>query len=262
MGIFEAIGKGFSQAGKLVGVIVVFFIINLIYGLVVLPFSAPTATQEVVTTIILFVIGIIYSLIYIFPQAGALGNIKDVMKTGSASMDKFVEYGKTYYLRILGLVLIYLVISLAVVLVLALLTTGIFLVGYNVATVIVVSLIITVVALAVITLLLFPIYSIVADDVGPVEALKNGISIAMANFWKSLGLIVTVALLSFLIALPVFFVIGALGIVIPPMVSQILMILVNSVLQSYLGVVIMIAFMAFYMSLKADETAPTDTTEA
>ena len=166
-------------------------------------------------------------------------------------MARFVEYGKKYYLRILGLLLLYILIAIGVVLLLSLVSAGILLLGDNIATRSIVATLITVVAIAIITLLIYPIYALVADDAGVVASLKKGIVTAKTHFWRTLGLFVLLLVVSLLISLVVGFIIGLITVPLPLGVSQVLIAIINAAVQSYIPIVMMTAFMGFYLSLSS-----------
>ena len=249
MGILEAVKKGFGQTTKLMNVILVFFIFNAIIGLISLPLSDPANAGNAGIITISIISSILFFLIFVFLQGGALGLVKDQIKASSASMSKFVEYGKTYYLKILVLLLLYVLVAIGVVLVLSLISAGILLIGDNIATRSIVATLITVVAIALITLLIYPIYSIIVDNTGAFAALKKGVATAKANFWKTLGLFVTMLVVSLLISLVIGFIIGLVTVPLPVGVSRILIAIVNAAVQSYIPIVMMVAFMSYYISL-------------
>ena len=187
MGIMEVIKKGFGETSKLLNVVRVFFVFNVVIGLLSLPLTDPANAGNPATVTLSVVSSVLFFLVFIFLQGGAMGTVKDQIKTASSSLAQFTSYGKSFYLRILGLLLVYLLIAVGIVLVLSLISAGILLLGDNVATRSIVAVIVTVVAVAVITLLVYPIYSIVVDDCGPIAALKNGVTVAKNNFFKTLG---------------------------------------------------------------------------
>ena len=182
-------------------------------------------------------------------QGGALGLIKDQIKTASASMAQFTSYGKKFYLRILGMLALYILIAVGVVLVISLLSAGLLLLGDNIATRSIVATLVTVIAIAVITFLVYPIYSIVVDDIGPIAALKKGVSVAKANFWRTLGLFLILLVISLIISLIVGLVVGLISVPLPLVMSQILIAIVNAAVQSYIPIIMMCAFMSFYLAI-------------
>lgn len=262
MGIMEAIKKGFGQTSKLMNVVLVFFIFNVVIGLISLPLANPARAGNPGIVAVSIISSIIFFLIFIFLQGGALGLVKDRIKTASASMAQFTEYGKKFYLRILGLLLLYILIAVGIVLILSLISAGLLLLGDNIVTRSIVATVVTVVAVAVITLLVYPIYSIVVDDIGALAALKKGVAVAKSNFWKTLGLFILMLLISLLISLIIGFIIGLVTVPLSVGISQVLIAIVNAAVQSYIPIVMMVAFMSFYMSLTAgaapQESAPAE----
>jgi hypothetical protein len=256
MSIVEALKKGFVQTGKLMNVVLVFFVFNVVIGLISLPLADPERAADPGIVAISIISSLLFFLIFIFLQGGALGMVKDQLKTAYASIAQFTTYGKTFYVRILGLLLMYILIAIAVVLILSLVSAGILLMGDNIATRSIVATIVTVVAIVVITLLVYPIYAIVVDDLGAFAALKKGIAVAKSHFWRTLGLFLAMLAVSLIISLIVGFLVGLVSVPLPVNAGQILVTLVNAAVQSYIPIVMMVAFMAFYMSLGAETAGP------
>ena len=158
MGILEAVKKGFMQSIKLTNVILVFFVFNVIVGLISIPLSNPESATAPGVIAVSLISSLLFLLIFVFLQGGALGLIKDQIKTASASMAQFTSYGKKYYTRILWMIVFYFFIAVGVVLVISLLSAGLLLLGDNIATRSIVATLVTVIAIAVITFLVYPIY--------------------------------------------------------------------------------------------------------
>ena len=253
MTIFDAVKKGFTQTGKLMNVVLVFFVFNVVVGLISLPLANPDKVGDPGVIAISVISSILFFLVFIFLQGGALGLVKDQLKSASASMAQFTDYGKKFYVRILALLMMYILLAVAVVLVLSLISAGILLLGDNMATRSVVAMLVTIVAIGVITLLLYPIYVIVAEDTGAVAALKKGIETAKSNFWRTLGLFALMLVVSLVISLVIGFVIGIISVPLPAQASQVLVALVNAAVQSYIPIVMMVAFLSYYMSLTSGQ---------
>ncbi len=256
MGILEAVKKGFSLSPKLLNVILIFFILNVVMGLVSLPLAKPENVGKPGIAAASLGLSLVFFLIFIFLQGGALGLVRDIHKTGSFNMSDFAVYGRKYYLRILGLLLVYVLIALAIVVVLALIGSGIMAIGDNIFTRSVVGAIVGVVAVIAIVLLLLPIYSVVADENGVIKALGKGIRLARENFWKVLGLFLTLVVISVLISLAIGFIIGLITVPLPFTVSQIIITIVNGIVQSYIPIVMMLALMGYYLSLAKGAESP------
>lgn len=250
MKIFSAAKDGFAQTSKLMGVILIFFIYNLILGLVGLPFSDPANVGKPGMAVLSIVIGIVSLFVFIFLQGGTLGLIRDALKTGASSLGDFAKYGKKYYLKILGLILIYVVLAIMVVLILALAGYGIMLLGNNIAIRVISATVVTIAALIVVTLLLFPIYSLVVDETGPVAALKKGVSLSKNNFMMTLLMFILMLLVSVIISVVVGLIAGVAAIPFGAANGKFVLIVANSIVQSYVPIVLMAAFMSFYLSLE------------
>jgi len=264
MGTLEVVKKGFTLSFKLVNIILIFFVFNVIIGLINMPVTTtnpgdappPVSPLAIASSIIFF-------FLFIFLQGGAMASVKDLIKTGTASLSNFMDYGKKYYLRILGLLLLYILIAVGVVLILALISAGVLLLGDNVATRSIVAVIVTVVAIGIITFLVYPIYVVVVEDCGPIEALKKGIQTSKANFKKTLGIFALMLGASLVVSLIVGFVAGIITIPLGESGGRILLTVVNSLVQSYIPIVMMIAFMSLYISLTgggSDTSAPANDT--
>jgi len=96
----------------------------------------------------------------------------------------------------------------------------------------------------------------VVDDTGPVLALKKGISVAKDNFVRILGLFLVMLVISLVISLVIGFLAGIVTIPLGDTVSRAILAIANSVVQSYIPVVMMIAFMSFYISMAAKTVEP------
>jgi len=249
MGVFEAVKKGFALSGKLLKVVLFFFVLNVVMGLISLPLARPENAGQAGIAVASFALSIVFFLIFIFLQGGALAIVRDLHKTGSAEISKFVEYGKKYYLKILGLLALYILVALLLVLILALLGSGVLAIASNAFTRTIVGVISGLVAILAIVLLLFPIYVIVADDMGVIASLKKGIEIGKSNFWNILGLFMILVLISIVISIVVGFILGLVTVPLPFTITQVIITIVNSAVQSYIPVVMMIALMGYYLGM-------------
>lgn len=247
MSVFEAVKKGFGNTFKLKGIILIFFIFNILISFISLPMVNPANAGNPAVIALSIIASIIFFLIFIFLQGGAMGLVRDVIKTGTANLGEFVSYGKKYYSRIFMLLLIYFLIAIAVVLVMALLSTGILLIGDNVFTRSLVAVMVTLVALVIITFLIYPIYSLIVDDVGAIPALKHGIDTSKNNFVKTLGLFIIMLIISLIISLIIGSIAGVATIPLGEKLSRIILAVINSVVQSFIPIIMMVAFMSFYV---------------
>ncbi|NQU95924.1 MAG: hypothetical protein HQ549_06855 [Candidatus Omnitrophica bacterium] len=249
MSIIEAVKKGFTMSGKLLNVVIIFFILNVVMGLVSLPFASPENVGNPGVAAISFILSLVFFAIFIFLQGGALGLTRDLLKTGACNISSFASYGKKYYVRILGLLLLYVLVAVALVLVLGLAGSGILALANNLITRTIVGAIAGIVAIAAIVILLFPIYAIVADDASVMQAFKKGTKLGKENFWNILGLFLALVVISVVISLVIGFVIGLITVPLPFAVTQIIITIVNGAVQSYIPIVMMLALMGCYLGL-------------
>ena len=256
MGIIEAIVKGFSLSGKLVKVMLMFFILNVVMGLISLPLARPENVGQPGIVAASFGLSLIFFAIFIFLQGGALGLARDIHKTGTCSMPNFAVYGKKYYLKILGLLAAYILIALGLVLILTLAGSGILAIADVAFTRILIGVIAGVIGLTGIVILLFPIYSVVADETSVIEAIKKGTKISRDNFWNTLGIFLLLVIISVLISIVTGFMIGLITIPLPFAITQVIITIVNSAVQSYIPIVMMLALMGYYLGLSKKTEDP------
>lgn len=256
MKTMEAVKKGFAGAAKLMNVVGVFFAFNLIVGLLTLPLADPERAAEPGLLVISIVASVIFFLIFAFLQGGALGMIKDHIKTASADLSRFVEYGKKFYVRIILLLLLYLLIAIVTVLIYGLVSSGLLLLADNVVTRILVASLVTIATVIIVTLLIYPVYALVAEDKGVMDAFKRGVNVAKGNFLATLGLFITLMVISLVISIIIGFAAGLLTVPFPMGVSNVIVTVLNAAVQSYIPIVMMVAFMSFYLGLSSSEEAP------
>ncbi|MFH1189925.1 MAG: hypothetical protein V1682_04475 [Candidatus Omnitrophota bacterium] len=257
MGVIEAIRKGFGIAVKGMNLVAVLFVFNLLGNLATLPFTpAPGATATPQTALPLLAISLVFVILSIFIQGGTLGLVRDIIKEGRMKLDVMVKYGAKYFIRLLalGAIILLFVVILAIVAGILIAVTAPL--NNAVVTAVIIA---VVVAIAVVAALYFFIpfvlspYAVICDDVGAVDALKKSIVVGRTPFVKVFTLAALVVLLV-LIALGIGFlvglVIGLISALLPAGASRILMLVVSSAVNSYLGVVATAAFMVYYLSKK------------
>ena len=95
MGIGEAIKKGFGAARKSKGLVLVLFVFGGIFSLINV-FLAPAegADPNTPPPPALVVSGVIFIFLSIYLQAGSMGFVRDLIKSGSAAMKGFSEWKK------------------------------------------------------------------------------------------------------------------------------------------------------------------------
>ena len=270
MGIVDSIKKGFGIASRNLVLIMILFIFNLIWNMVNIaimpagvlpaPGTAPAGTlppispQVAITSLLAALIFILFS---IFMQGGSLGVVKDCIKEGKMKIGSFASYGLKYYLRLFGLGFIILLFVVIVAVIAALIIAATAPLNNIIATVIA-SLVAVAIGLAgiytVILLVMSP-YALVCDEIGIIDAMKRSMKIVRRAFWKILLLLVLLVLIAVGIAVLIGVLTGILTMAIPSKTGQVIIGVVNSIFNGYFGVVMMAAFMAFYLALAGKEKA-------
>lgn len=263
----DAIKKGFAVATKNPALIMILFIFNLIWNMInvaIMPApaaTAPGAAPAAITppavppqlAILTFIITVAFVLISIFMQGGSLGLVRDYIKGNKMTLGKFGSYGLKYYLRLLGVGIIIILMIIIVALIAGLIVAAIAPLNNVVATVIA-----TIIAIAVglagiylvIRLVMSP-YALVCDEVGIIAAMKNSMNVIRRKyFWKVLLLLVLIVLIAIGIGVLIGIVTGLVTIAMPPKAGQILIGVVNSLFNGYLGIVMMAAFLSYYLTVQ------------
>ena len=264
MGIMEAIKRGFGVASKNLLLIIVLFIFNLIWNMVniaLVPATAmppaaetpPAVPPEVAMMTLAF--SALFILISIFMQGGSLGVVRDYIKEGKMKLASFASYGLKYYLRLLGLGLL-IILLIVIIAIIASLIIAITTPLNNVIATVIASIIAITIGLAgiyfVILLVMSP-YALVCDGSGVISAMKRSMRIVKKAFWKVLLLLVLLMLIAIGIGFLLGIGAGLLTVLLPVRAGQIVIGVVNSLFNGYFGIVMMAAFMAFYLALSAKE---------
>ena len=257
MGVVEAIKKGFGAAAKNVGLIGVLFVFNVVMNLVSLPFAQTAASPNPQFTATTLLISLVFILISIFLQGGSLGIVRDYLKQGKSELSKLVSYGSKYYLRLflLGALIVAVIFVAGIIAALIIAATA----PLNNAAVTIIAaiiaIIIGVIALFYIFLLIFSPYVLVCEDKGVIDALKASIKIVRGAILKTLLLLVMIILIAFGIGFLVGFLTGLITVMMPVSVGQVVIAVISSLFNAYLGLVMMATFMIFYFAQKEKSVA-------
>lgn len=263
MGVIEAVKKGFGIATKSLSLVAVLIVFNLIWNLASIPLArqggiqAPGAapTPQITAAALLF--SIVFIVVSIFVQGGALGLVKDYIKEGKMKLANFPSYGFKYYLRLLGLGLIIILIIGIIALIAALIIAATAPLNNTVVTVIasIIAIIIGAAGLYYVLLLIMSPYSLVCDETGVIGSMKKSIGIVRKAVGRVLLLLVLLILISLGIGFVIGFLTGLVTVAMPAGAGQVVIGIVNSIFNGYLGIVMMAAFMVFYLALTGKEKA-------
>lgn len=256
MGIMEAIKKGFGVAAKCLGLVLVLIIFNLIWNLVSIPFMPkPGAGLTPQLTLAAVTFSIIFILISIFVQGGVLGLVKDYVKQGKVKLADFASYGLKYYLRLLGLGLLIILVVLVIGLIAALIIAVTTPLNNTVVTVIaaIIAIAIGAIGLYFVLLLIMSPYVLVCDELGVIESMKRSIGVVRRAIGKVLILLVLLILISLGIGLLIGFITGLITVAMPAQAGQVIVGIISSIFNGYLGLVMTASFMIFYLALTSKE---------
>jgi hypothetical protein len=206
------------------------------------------------------IFSLLFILISIFVQGGTLGLVRDSIKEGSMKLASMLQYGAKYYLRLLGtgiiIVLVLVIIALIAGLIIAVTAP---LNNPVVTTIAVVVSLIIVIAAALkffIPLVLAP-YAIVCEEKGVIGSIKRSLQLVSPFSRVFVLLLLTISLV--LIALAVGFIIGLVvglvSVLMPAQAGRILMIVVSSAVNGYLGLVVTVSFMVYFLGITKETTA-------
>ena len=265
MGIIEAVKKGFSVATKNMGLLVILIGFNLIFNLASLPLTVqPGATPSPQLAVVALIFSIAFVLISIFIQGGSLGLVRDYLKQGKMVLGNLTAYGFKYYVKLLGLGILILLIVAIVALIAGIIVAVTAPLNNPVITTIAV---IIAVAIGVIAGLLFFVplamspYAIVCEEVGIIEAMKRSLQVVRNPFsrvFMVIALFIVLILISLGIGLIVGFIVGIVSGFLPAGLGQVLMGIATSIINGFLGLVMMASFMAFYLNLTGKDKVATE----
>jgi hypothetical protein len=257
-GVFEAIKKGFSIAAKSLGLVLVLITFNLIGNILSLPFAVPagqTPSPDLMAGAMIFTV--VFILISVFVQGGALNLIRDSIKEGKMKLASFASYGVKSYLKLLGLGAL-IVIIIGIVALLATLIIAITAPLNNA----VISAVAIAIAIAIgivaslfwfIPLALSP-YALICEGLGVIASMKRALTVVKKPFIRVFFLIllfVILILISLGVGVVFGFLVGLISAVVPAAMGRLLMAIVTSIINGYLGVVMMGSFMVYYLGLTA-----------
>jgi hypothetical protein len=267
MGILEAIKKGFGVASKNLTLVLILFIFNLIGNIInisIIPAGALPAPGSPATTppalppqvaMAAFISASIFIIINIFMQGGSLGIVRDYIKEGKSKLSQFASYGLKYYLRLLGLGVLILLIVLIVAAIAALIILATSPLNNVVVTVIasIIAMLIGLAGIYFVLLLAMSPYSLVCEEMGIFGAMKKSMAVVGKAFWKVLLLLILLILIAIGIGVLLGVLTGLLTVIMPVKAGQIVIAAVQSLFNGYFGIVMMAAFLVFYLGLAGKE---------
>ena len=242
--MIDSIKKGFALSVKALKLFYVLAAVAIVTNVISI-FIVPTVGADVkmsagrsflVTGWFIFLILILNAFIV----GGALSYIKDLIKTGSASLSPFVNNAKKYFVKVLAVLSIVLVIGIIVQILLIFLTA--------VLPVALRWIIGIVIWLALICLFALSTYAVVGSDSGAIASIKKSVDLGIKNFVKVAG----VFLIMFVVFIVLLIIAGIISSIlllivrpVPPVISSLIMALVLTIW----GLLLNISFMNLYLKL-------------
>ena len=251
MGIMEIVKKGFGIANKNVQLLLVLFVFNLVGTFLRTPFmqAAPTAPATANLSPAIIIISILLGLIGVLIFGGVLGSLKEYIQNQKAQLGHIMQYGTKFYLRVLGVWALILAILIAFTLVVAFAISLAMAIKNLVGVVILlaVALIVSGVGLYVFILLFMAPYILIADDIGPVSALKKSINFVRGCLGKIVSLFVMLVLITVGIGFVVGVIAGLITLALKGAAGQIIVWIVTSAFNSYVNVLLPACFLLIYL---------------
>ena len=253
MGIGESIKKGLSVTMQSLPLAGIFFLYGAATNLVNIKVSARlqgAAAPDNRTIALTLGISVVIILIGIFLQAGSMGYLRDKIKQGAASLGNFFAYGGKYYvpLLIFGLLLT-LIIGVLVML-------GVLAINAVPANLRIVGAIIMLLAAAagiyfVVLMFLTP-YIIVVEDEKPIAAVKRSMALVKKNILGILGIGLILVAIGFVFGMLTGIILGAVTALTKtsPGTSQILIAVLSSAVNAFLGIFMTSTYMTYYLRIK------------
>ena len=241
--MIDSVKKAFVLSVKALKLFYILAAVNIVANIINLLVIPVPVNVELSVGRSFMVIGltILFTSVGVFVYGGALTHIKELVKAGTANIGSFVDDGKKYFLRLLGVSALILLISLGAGIILFAILT---LFPQALKPLMIFIIILAFIALAV--LFIMPAYALVTNDLGVIEAIKKGILVGKKNFLKILGIAVIMILVAIAVMIAASLVSGILSFILRPL-SGLIAAIVMAIANAVLAVLISIAYMDFYL---------------
>lgn len=237
--MLDSVKKAFMLGKKALKLFYVVAAVNIIANIVnLLIIPAPVeAEMSIGRSFLVMGITLLFLLIAIFITGGMLVYVKDLVKTGTASLTPFIDNSKKYFVRILLLALI-----VVAILILGTLLNKIL--GFLPGPVRIILMVLLLIALGI--LLIMVPYALVGSDLGLMDSVKRGIQAAAKNFLTILGLIIIMVGIYVVLLIAAAVIIALLSLILRPIANYITAV-VLAIAMSVQAILVNIAYMDFYL---------------
>lgn len=229
------------KALKLFYVLLGFHVTVNIVNLLVIP-PPVEAGMSAARSFLIVILTVLFIGLYIFIYSGAIAYIRDLIKTGTANLASFINNGKKYSLRFLG--------------VSAITAAAFTIYGFLARTIVALLpglvklpavLIVILAGIALLILFLMPVYALIASDLGVIASVRKGILTGKNNFLKILLLLLMIFVLSVVVMIGASIITGIFTLLLRP-VARFITALTMAVVHAFLiGVLTSIAYMDCYL---------------
>ena len=248
MGIGESIKKGFGTAQKSMSLVGLLFVFGFIFNLVNVLMAPKPPEPNAAPPPALIILGVFFIFLSIFFQAGSMAFVRDLIKTGKASLSSFTSGGGKYYLRLLVLGI---VVSLIIGVFVLLAALAVSFLKDNLAPLgVILAIFFGALGIYFVVMLFLSPYAAVVDDNGVGQSIKLSMKLVKKNILTLLGMSAILIVIGFGIGMVLGAVLAGISFLVKQeIVSQILFAVLSSLVNSYLGIVVTAAFMSFYLVL-------------
>ncbi|MBL7071450.1 MAG: hypothetical protein ISS26_04695 [Candidatus Omnitrophica bacterium] len=240
--MIESIKKAFVLSVKALKLFYVVAALNIVSNLInVMTVPAPTDEMSAGKSFFVIVLTVLLALIAVFVAGGSLAYIRDLIKTGSADLAPFIDNGKKYILRLIGVTLLIMLIFLVIGFLL------IFITGLMPAALRLIMTLLIILAFIVLgVFFVMPAYALVNSDLGVISAIKRGVELGKKEFLKILGIGAILFLVALVVTLAASMLTGILSLILRPLANYITAIIM-AVASAVIAIIVNIAYMDFYL---------------
>lgn len=241
--MFDSIGKAFVlsiKAVKIFCVIIVFNIVVNVVNLTIIP-APVNAEMDIKTSLTVIGVGLFFFLLVIFIQGGVIAYVKDLVKTGSASLGPFIGNCTKYFTRMAAIVLLTVLIALGwsllffgiLPILLPAIKTPLLILGI-------------IVLIGLMILLILPGYALVGSDLGAIAAMRKGVLLAATNFLKIVLILVILIITAIVVMFITSFITGLLSVALKQALNY-LAAIAMAISSGIITLLADIAYMDFYL---------------
>lgn len=248
----QHVKNGFSLANRSMELVLPLFVFNLAWNLANLFFVVPrTPGTQTPPSPLSIVLGLVFVLMSLYIQAGALAYVREKTKGAPASLQTFLAGGGRYFVPILLLALVVGAVGGVIILVSGLAMAALQVIG------IVIMLLLAAGGIYLAVLVFLAPYAIVADDLSVGAGIKRSVAFVRANMSSVLLLGGVLLAIGFFIGIFMAGILSLLGAMVPnaQRLAQILFAVVSSYVNAYMGLAVGGAFMELYLANSRGATA-------